>query len=908
MRYTTLLLLTLPFCAQAQNVGINTTGAAPATGAMLDVDATNRGVLIPRVALTAANNPNPVGAANVVESLLIYNTATAGTGVNAVTPGYYYWDGTRWVRVANGRAGWELLGNAGTNPDINFVGTTDNQALRFRTNNLERLEITTGTTAANGGYIRAYNNGVIGNATTGVGATPTYSFVSQPTTGIQLYQVSGVHALTFTTGGVSIRQRIFSGGHVVFNRNANLDPGDLVSAFAGGTLPYAISGYAMNAAGSMGVYGQSGTVANTYGVYGATGTAGAFGVYGYSNNAMAFPVYGYNTQSTGAGVVGNLTAATYGLYLPGSGGSFIGAATGVFGHGSTITTGYGLRAYGNGITAPGATPPAGGGGILVGNPLGVYGRAQAANSIGVLGTSNATAPFTVGVGAGGAFRGGALGALGITTTEANGTGVVGLGNAIGGAANPTMPVLWATGSGGAFVGLDLGSYSRANTVATGTGVVGTGNNVTLAQTFTNTNGGGGAFTGTLNGVMAVARGNTSTAVLGLNWDGAYRTNSFGVWGESMGTGSIGVVGLGNTDGVWGESVLVATGSALSGVGTRYGVWVQATNAANGMGVVAAGNGLAPINADDGSGGVFRGAATGLWGLGNAADATGTIGLGNGILTAQLFPGGSGVSGTGDWIGVAGYATRNDAVGEGDDPLRAGGYFQSGTGATVSYAYVAGYDNVPRKVTGNGTVNTIVDDGQGNKVLLSAPEAPENLFQDFGTGQLVNGRAHIDLDPIFARNIAVSEEHPLRVFIQLRGDCNGVYVTNETATGFDVVELMGGTSNAKFYWSVTANRANVHHADGTVWQFAEERFAPAPMARAVEGPALTEAELRPRRTPQAHQAVAASEGVIIDVRDAELMKDPAAIPQRVELSSGKDVQKLMEEREKDFAAPADEPKP
>ncbi len=109
------------------------------------------------------------------------------------------------------------------------------------------------------------------------------------------------------------------------------------------------------------------------------------------------------------------------------------------------------------------------------------------------------------------------------------------------------------------------------------------------------------------------------------------------------------------------------------------------------------------------------------------------------------------------------------------------------------------------------------------VLLSAPEAPENLFQDYGSGQLVNGHASITLDPILSKNILVNEEHPLRVFVQLRGDCNGVYVANETPTGFEVVELMGGSSNAKFNWSVTANRANVTHSDGVVWNFAEERF-------------------------------------------------------------------------------------
>lgn len=38
---------------------------------------------------------------------------------------------------------WSLLGNAATNPAVNFVGTSDNQPLVVRTNNAERLRVTT---------------------------------------------------------------------------------------------------------------------------------------------------------------------------------------------------------------------------------------------------------------------------------------------------------------------------------------------------------------------------------------------------------------------------------------------------------------------------------------------------------------------------------------------------------------------------------------------------------------------------------------------------------------------------------------------------------------------------------------------------------------------------------------------
>jgi hypothetical protein len=39
---------------------------------------------------------------------------------------------------------WSILGNAGTNVNTNFLGTTDNKGLVLRTNNLERMRITTG--------------------------------------------------------------------------------------------------------------------------------------------------------------------------------------------------------------------------------------------------------------------------------------------------------------------------------------------------------------------------------------------------------------------------------------------------------------------------------------------------------------------------------------------------------------------------------------------------------------------------------------------------------------------------------------------------------------------------------------------------------------------------------------------
>lgn len=87
---------------KAQNVGVNGSGAAPDASAMMDVASANTGMLIPRVALTALNAASPV--ASPANSLLVYNTATAGTFPNNVLPGYYYWESasSKWQRLISG--------------------------------------------------------------------------------------------------------------------------------------------------------------------------------------------------------------------------------------------------------------------------------------------------------------------------------------------------------------------------------------------------------------------------------------------------------------------------------------------------------------------------------------------------------------------------------------------------------------------------------------------------------------------------------------------------------------------------------------------------------------------------------------------------------------------------------------
>jgi trimeric autotransporter adhesin len=117
--------------ANAQNVGIGT--ATPDASALLELNATNKGLLIPKVALTSLSDAVTIAAP--ATGLLVYNT-------NAAVPGgvgFYYNSGKGsaiWVKLLSGSgAGWSLTGNAATDSTLNFIGTTDLKPLVFRVNN-----------------------------------------------------------------------------------------------------------------------------------------------------------------------------------------------------------------------------------------------------------------------------------------------------------------------------------------------------------------------------------------------------------------------------------------------------------------------------------------------------------------------------------------------------------------------------------------------------------------------------------------------------------------------------------------------------------------------------------------------------------------------------------------------------
>ncbi len=90
------LTFTPVFCGFGQ-VGIGTTH--PNENAALEILSSSQGLLLPRLALSGTASPSPLSTH--VSGMLIYNTATAGTGQTEVIPGLYVNDGSKWIRLAD---------------------------------------------------------------------------------------------------------------------------------------------------------------------------------------------------------------------------------------------------------------------------------------------------------------------------------------------------------------------------------------------------------------------------------------------------------------------------------------------------------------------------------------------------------------------------------------------------------------------------------------------------------------------------------------------------------------------------------------------------------------------------------------------------------------------------------------
>ncbi|MEW5676237.1 hypothetical protein ABGT15_07980 [Flavobacterium enshiense] len=94
-RKITLLFILFISTTLYSQVGIGTD--TPNENSVLDIKSETKGVLITRVALTATNNASPLS--QHVAGMIVYNITPSGVGDQAVYKGFYYNNGTEWIRL-----------------------------------------------------------------------------------------------------------------------------------------------------------------------------------------------------------------------------------------------------------------------------------------------------------------------------------------------------------------------------------------------------------------------------------------------------------------------------------------------------------------------------------------------------------------------------------------------------------------------------------------------------------------------------------------------------------------------------------------------------------------------------------------------------------------------------------------
>ncbi len=424
-----------------------------------------------------------------------------------------------------------------------------------------------------------------------------------------------------------------------------------------------------------------------------------------------------------------------------------------------------------------------------------------------------------------------------STASPAGTGVVGVntattGNAVGTAGSSSS----STGVGVLGVNANTSgvNYGVSGSTASPAGVGVLGENL-------NTSGVG----------YGVVGNSSSSAGVGVNGNASSTTGAnFGVFGQSFSTSGTGVSGAalattgfavgvaGNSDSTSGVGVVgtatAATGSAfgvkgVSGSSTGVGVLgIADTTAGANLGV----EGMNSSPAGAGVQGTNNSTTGSAFGVAALTVSTGGIGMyavavEPSITTGAARPvavwgstnqsGGVAVAGTADdgyAMAAANYSVDSATVRfenqEAGDP----------TGLVVRTVGTAFDGSCFIDVSGDlictGTVSgsSPVDNGT-RRVALYAMEAPENWFEDAGSARLANGSAVVHLESIFAQTVNSGVEY--HVFLTPKGDCKGLYVTNETAEGFEVRELGGGTANIAFDYRIMARRKgyeNVRLADNT----------------------------------------------------------------------------------------------
>jgi hypothetical protein len=247
--------------------------------------------------------------------------------------------------------------------------------------------------------------------------------------------------------------------------------------------------------------------------------------------------------------------------------------------------------------------------------------------------------------------------------------------------------------------------------------------------------------------------------------------------------------------------VAAGGSGTSNIGVIGRVGVVAANARSntvalyGQNKSTGANGIGVYGSSDGGTGVYGSTSTGKYGVYGIAGSAQGAG------------------------GVVGVATQAGTIGF------AGAAFAPATDA----GYFTGNVSVFGSLAVSGAKHAVVMGQDGKYRGMYAVESPECWFEDFGTGTLVNGKADIMLDALFAQHIHTDSYH---VFLTERDTHHQLNVTNLHASGFTVTADVEGAAlkgkkvsdlNGTFSWRVVAKRADIKGERLPIWQMPTPAF-------------------------------------------------------------------------------------
>ncbi|MBI5858996.1 MAG: tail fiber domain-containing protein [Sphingobacteriales bacterium] len=276
------------------SIGIST--ITPNASAQLDISSTTKGMLVPR--MTTAQRTAIAAPAN---GLLVFDNTTNS---------FWFYNSAAWTEMLSSSTGWGLTGNAGTNPAVNFIGTTDNNDVIFKRDNITAGKIGVTTTS--------YGLGALNPASTGSFNTANgASALSSNTTGDH-NTANGRAALFSNTTG---KNNTANGSGALFSNTT----GEFNTANGTLALSFNTTGSENTANGYRSLFSNTTGNSNT-----ANGNTALFSnTVGFNNTATGYNALydntsGFHNTATGGNA---LTSNTTGSYNTANGVFALGANT-----------------------------------------------------------------------------------------------------------------------------------------------------------------------------------------------------------------------------------------------------------------------------------------------------------------------------------------------------------------------------------------------------------------------------------------------------------------------------------------------------------------------------------------------------------------------------------------------------